>query len=770
MRGILTSLLLMLALAAGIPGHAVAQTLAAHQATPAAKPAASAIIPGSPLAALTGATAAAPANVENGPTPFGTESLGLSVANLISLEATRPLLAFISAVQKATTLTPLWQWFGSFRNAPARRQELLEIAQGLAMTVLPAIIADALIQLLLIRPRGFLIRRAQIAHPEAEPPEASVEATAPSAVQDRSRRRESLRASARRLLRAVLVLLLNLLPILGFGLTAGVLLGAGFITARDARLAIAGVGNAYLLCRLSMEVLRFLIAPWTPPLRLFAMSDAHALRLNKWLRILLATGAVAYVATSISEILGLPAAGARAVTLILVLALHIELATMIWLARHVVARWIRGRPDPSKGVAPWRQRLAAAWHYPALFYILALWVAWAAGVPHAFGVLLRVVLCFMAAIILGRLGWSGSAHGLERLFPDPSGRELKHPTFVGRARAYNPLIKTLIRIFIVIVALAVILLGWGIQLLPWLLKNPLSRSLLSAVAGVLVIVAIALLIWELASNWLDLRIQRLADAGKTRQALRLRTLLPILKATIGTAIGVLAGLFSLNRIGVNAAPLLAGAGVVGIAIGFGSQKLVQDIITGLFLLLEDTMQVGDVVTLAGMSGTVEALSIRTIRLRGGDGSVNIIPFSAVTTVTNQTRDFGYAQISVGVAYEENVDHVCAVLMDIGRGMRKEPNWGAMMRGDLEINGLDQFGASALMITGQIRTGPGQHWAVRREFNRRMLIRFAEEHIEIPYTYLPPAPPPPVPENVKPQAEAAIEPAPQGPAAAETHKE
>ena len=190
-------------------------------------------------------------------------------------------------------------------------------------------------------------------------------------------------------------------------------------------------------------------------------------------------------------------------------------------------------------------------------------------------------------------------------------------------------------------------------------------------------------------------------------------------------------MFSLNRIGVNAAPLLAGAGVLGIAIGFGSQKLVQDIITGLFLLLEDTMQVGDVVTLAGMSGTVERLSIRTIRLRGGDGSVNIIPFSAVTTVTNQTRDFGTAQISVGIAYEENVDHACAVLTDIARNMRAEPTWGSMMRDDLQINGLDQLGASALMITGQIRTGPGQHWAVRREFNRRMVARFAEEHIEIP---------------------------------------
>jgi small conductance mechanosensitive channel len=766
MRSVFAPILFVFALALAMPGPAEAQTLAIHQASPAAKPAVSAIIPGSPLAALTGATTAAPANVETGPTPFGTEALGLSAANFISQDATRPLLAFISAVHKSTRLTPVWQWLGSFPSTPARQRELLEIVQGLAMTVLPGMIADAVIQLLLTRPRGLLIRRGGIAQ-TAGLPETSLDATAPGAVEDRSRRRETLRASARRLLLAVLVLLLNLLPILGFGLTAGVLLGAGFITARDARLAIAGVGNAYLFCRIAMEVLRFLIAPWAPPLRLFTLADTQALRLNKWLRILLVTGAVSYVVISISEILGLPAAGTRAVTRILVLAVHIELATMIWLARHVVAGWIRGRPDPRKGVAPWRQRLAAYWHYLALFYILALWVAWAAGVPNAFGALLRVVLCFMAAIILGRLGWSGSAQGLERLFPDPAGRDLKHPNFIGRARAYNPLIKTLIRICIIIVVLAVILLGWGIQLLPWLLKNPLSRSLLSALAGVLVIVAIALLMWEFASNWLDLRIQRLADAGKTRQALRLRTLLPILKATIGTAIGVVAGLFSLNRIGVNAAPLLAGAGVVGIAIGFGSQKLVQDIITGLFLLLEDTMQVGDVVTLAGMSGTVEALSIRTIRLRGGDGSMNIIPFSAVTTVTNQTRDFGYAQISVGVAYEENVDHVCAVLTDIARGMRKEPNWGSMMRDDLQINGLDQLGASALVITGQIRTGPGQHWAVRREFNRRMLIRFAEEHIEIPYTYLPPAPAA-VPENSQPQAPAGSDPA--APAAAETHKE
>jgi small conductance mechanosensitive channel len=212
----------------------------------------------------------------------------------------------------------------------------------------------------------------------------------------------------------------------------------------------------------------------------------------------------------------------------------------------------------------------------------------------------------------------------------------------------------------------------------------------------------------------------------------LRTLLPMLKATLGVTIFLTAGLICLSKIGVNAAPLLAGAGVLGIAIGFGSQKLVQDVITGLFLLLEDAMQVGDVVALAGMTGTVERLSIRTIRLRGGDGSTNIIPFSAVTTVTNMTRDFGYAQISINVGYQENLDRAFAVLTDIARTMRAEPAWAAMIRDDLQLFGLDQFGANGLVVTGQIRTGPGQHWAVRREFYGRVQKRFAAEGIEISY--------------------------------------
>jgi small conductance mechanosensitive channel len=311
---------------------------------------------------------------------------------------------------------------------------------------------------------------------------------------------------------------------------------------------------------------------------------------------------------------------------------------------------------------------------------------------------------------------------------------------LARAHAYNPLVRGVIRIVIGILVVVLTLQGWGVNAFGWLLTDPFSRSLINAFISIILTIAVALTVWEFANAFINSRIERLSSAGRSRQASRLRTLVPMLKASIGVTISLIAGLICLSKIGVNAAPLLAGAGVLGIAIGFGSQKLVQDIITGLFLLLEDAMQVGDVVSLASMTGTVERLSIRTIRLRGGDGSVNIIPFSAVTTVTNMTRDFSVAQISIEVSYEEDLPRVYAVLADIAHTMRGEPAWKTMIREDLKIQGLDQFGASGLVVIGQIRTGPGQHWAVRREFYGRVKARFEAEGIEIPYTYLPPAPP------------------------------
>jgi small-conductance mechanosensitive channel len=190
------------------------------------------------------------------------------------------------------------------------------------------------------------------------------------------------------------------------------------------------------------------------------------------------------------------------------------------------------------------------------------------------------------------------------------------------------------------------------------------------------------------------------------------------------------GLTALSEIGVNVAPLLAGAGIVGIAIGFGSQKLVQDLITGLFLLLENAVQVGDYVAVSSLSGVVENLSIRTVRLRALDGSVHIIPFSAVTSVTNYSRGKGNADVSVNVAYREDTDRVSKLLRDIAAEMRREPEYESLMHGDLDLWGVDKVDGMMTSIIGKIPCTDSGRWKVQREFNRRMKRRFQECGIEV----------------------------------------
>ena len=185
--------------------------------------------------------------------------------------------------------------------------------------------------------------------------------------------------------------------------------------------------------------------------------------------------------------------------------------------------------------------------------------------------------------------------------------------------------------------------------------------------------------------------------------------------------------------GLNIAPLLAGAGVLGVAIGFGSQKLVQDLITGLFLLLENAMQVGDVVTLGGLTGTVEALSIRTIRLRALDGSVHIIPFSAVTTVTNQTRDYSYAVLDVSIGLNEEPDNIIKVLKGAANAMRDEPRWQSIIIEPLDVMGVEKFVDLAWVLRVRMKTQPSSRWAVTRELNRRIKETFDQLGIESPFT-------------------------------------
>ncbi|MGE4481225.1 mechanosensitive ion channel domain-containing protein [Acidocella sp.] len=718
-------LLLFICLALlAVPGGANAtqpatSSATASQAAP-AEPAKATptIIPGSPLAALTGA--APPSQQDTAtPAPFGTSEIGFAITTLLGQEATRTFDDFSEALRRSTRLAPVVKWIKSFPTNSPRRANGLAILSGIAIAILPGIALELLLRFLLRRPAAACARHARAPAPPAS---------------GHTPRHPPLLALLRRLGFALLKFCLMLVPLAIFAAIEQFFLSSGLVSARAAHLAIVGIVNAYLVARLTQEVLRLILAPGLPSLRLLRLSTGHANWAMRRALVLIVTIFTAFCLISVAEILGLPKDGADVLIRLAALAVHLEVALGIWQSRKVISRWIAGRPGADGLIAKVRQGFSRIWYIFALFYVLALWVAWAGGVHNALGVLLRAIVVVIAALILGGLAWQGSNKLLARIFPDSSLGGTPSSSLLGRARTYNPLIRFLIRAAIGLLMLMVMLQGWGVDVFSWLLTNPLSRALLNVVTSVLVTVAIAIVLWELVNFQLDRRVDRLNNAGRTRQATRLRTLTPMLRAAFGVVIVLVTLIICLSRIGVNTTGLLAVSSVVGIAVGFGSQKLVQDIITGLFLLFEDAMQVGDVVTLGGMSGTVERLSIRTIRLRGFDGSVNIIPFSSVTTVTNQTRDFSYAQISIMVGYHEDTDRVTHVLKEIGTQMREDPTWGAMMRDDLEIFGLDSFEELGLVFTGRIRTGPGQHWAVRREFYRRVQKRFSEEGIVLPYRH------------------------------------
>ena len=241
---------------------------------------------------------------------------------------------------------------------------------------------------------------------------------------------------------------------------------------------------------------------------------------------------------------------------------------------------------------------------------------------------------------------------------------------------------------------------------------------------------LALTVWEALNAAIERHLARLTREAQVARSARLRTLLPLLRSALLITILIVVGMMVLSEIGVNIGPLLAGAGIVGVAIGFGSQKLVQDLINGIFLLLENAMQVGDTVTVSGLSGTVENLSVRTIRLRASDGGVHVIPFSAVTTVTNVNRGLGNASVNVSVAYHEDTDQVCSVLQEIAAGMRQEEDFAAKMLSDLQLWGVDKVDGASVTIAGQVVCTDSGRWSVQREFNRRMKRRLQELRIEI----------------------------------------
>ena len=216
------------------------------------------------------------------------------------------------------------------------------------------------------------------------------------------------------------------------------------------------------------------------------------------------------------------------------------------------------------------------------------------------------------------------------------------------------------------------------------------------------------------------------------RAKRARTLGSVINKVVTIALSSVALLMVLTAFGLNIAPVLTGAGILGLAVGFGAQTLVRDVISGFFLILEDQVRVGDVAAINGTGGLVEAINLRTIVLRDGEGTVHVFPNGAIQTLANRSKDFSYYVIDLGISYREDPDRVADLLRQIGAEMQADERYAPFILEPVEILGVDSFGDWSMVLKMRVKTVPLKQWEVGREFRKRLRRRFEQEGIEVPF--------------------------------------
>ncbi len=526
----------------------------------------------------------------------------------------------------------------------------------------------------------------------------------------------------------LLVDLLGLLSFLGVTYAALQLFDVTYL-ARAVALDLLG-GAA--LARMITAASRALLATRNPRARLVPLSDAQARATRRWVSILSSVAIYGYVYLSAALRLGLPWTVHGFLLHLLFLVVTILLVVTIFRVRGHVAALIRAFGVNRKD---WAQRLVS-WEMlaRAVPYILAAWVVlqylvWVLQIPRgtllltrgAIGTLLALGLLHALNISLNRL----LVPAPRRTGEDTPEEAEQAPVSAGRTLAVAAL-----RILGAIAAAFVVLQAWGFNITVWL-GTETGLDILGRVLGVLGVAAMAGLAWYTVDQVAKRYITAQDPEGNLIHDNRTRTLANIVRnLALTVALFVVIG-HLLTELGVNTAAILAGAGVVGFAIGFGSQKLVQDLTTGLFILLGDTVRVGDVVQLGDRGGVVEAVSMRTITLRDYNGVVHTIPYSSISIVANMTKDYAFAVFKLTVGYHEDVDQVMDVLREIDSQLRREWPYRRIMLEPLQVDGVDAFTERGVVILARSRTRAGEQWKVSREFNRRLKKRFDELGIEFP---------------------------------------
>lgn len=533
----------------------------------------------------------------------------------------------------------------------------------------------------------------------------------------------------RRLPRAALRMLIRFVPLVVFVGTASLLMSMFTTDGTPQDRALDSIVDIYVLSRIIVIVSGFFLQPDAPRLRLLQMGDAWAAFLQRWVVMIVTVVGAGSAFAEIAVALGLKEAAHLAVMKVVALVAHVLVVLLILQCRTPVAARIRKRFARSPSLAMFGNAVADSWAGISIFIVMALWFVWALDVRNGYHTLVHLGGISIAVLVGARLISIVVFGALARIFEVRDG-DTSNSLVHQHAYRYYPLLRRAVSWVVGVATVLALMQVWGANVSAVFEHGTIGHRLASALVTIAVAAVVALFVWEAVNVMVERRLHQWSTAGDVVRAARLRTLLPMLRSALFVAIALIVVLTGLSELGVNIGPLLAGASIFGVALGFGSQKLVQDFITGIFLLMENAMQVGDWVTLAGVSGTVEYLSIRTVRLRGGDGSLYTVPFSSVSTVNNTNRGLGNAAVKVSITYGEDVERAIATLKEIGAALRDDPKFKDGILSDFAFWGVDSVDGASVTLTGQIQCRDSGRWGVQREFNRRVAALFQERDIAI----------------------------------------
>ena len=506
--------------------------------------------------------------------------------------------------------------------------------------------------------------------------------------------------------------------------------------------------NAFLLVEMTKVVIRSFLSPVASGLRLVPVGDKAAAALTRYLSIVVSVlgyGQLLVVPIVNQSVNTAAGAGVSALLSVLVLLYFVYIVLR---RRKAVTRWLQSEADPSEAqaaegvdpatiaearrgfIARTLHGLAGIWHWFALAYIAVMFIV---VMTQPAEVTLNAIVGsgkILAAIIIAALlsGWLAQA--VHRGISLPEDVNAKLPLLERRINTFVPRAFSALRLFLLVCVLFFTLDVIGtIDMRSWL-EGQVGLAMTKALISVGLILTVAFAIWLALTSFVDYKLNPEYGAVPTS---RETTLLTLLRNAATITLIILTLMFVLSEIGLDIGPLLASAGVLGLAIGFGAQKMVQDIITGVFIQFENVINVGDVITVGGTTGTVEKLSVRSVSLRDVQGVFHMIPFSTVDVVSNYMRGFAYTVCDMGIAYRENVEEAKQAMFDaFDRMMENEPEIANSIMGELEWFGVQSLGDSAVVLRVRIKTDPGKQWGIGRMYNGYLKTVFDERGIEIPF--------------------------------------